>query len=190
MAESDLENLRKENESLRDVIAQMKGRIDVLEKLADSDTLTPLPNRRAFLRRLDALIKQVARHDTPAAVLFIDLDGLKRINDDYGHQAGDSVLLHVAEQLSQSLRTTDMVARIGGDEFGLILDHLDEEDAVAKAAQLSDLIASHAVDVGPTSISVSVTVGMAAVRSTDTVERLLDRADHAMYAKRLYRSQT
>jgi diguanylate cyclase (GGDEF)-like protein len=190
VAESDMDLLRQENEELRDVIAQMKGRIDVLERLADSDTLTPLPNRRAFLRRLEALIKQVARHDTPAAVLFIDLDGLKRINDDFGHQAGDSVLLHVAEQLSLSLRTTDMVARIGGDEFGLILDHLDEEDANTKAASLVAMIASQPVDVGPTRIDVSVTVGVAAVKSTDTVERLLDRADNAMYAKRLYRSQT
>jgi diguanylate cyclase (GGDEF)-like protein len=190
MSGGEIARLRQENEDLRDVVAQMKARIDALEQLADSDTLTPLPNRRAFLRRLDALVKHVARHDTPAAVLFIDLDGLKRINDDYGHQAGDTVLKHVAHLLSQSLRASDMVARIGGDEFGLILDQLGETDAQAKAVALSERIAQESVDVGPTRIRIAVTVGSAAVRPNDTVDTLLDRADHAMYAKRLYRSQT
>jgi GGDEF domain-containing protein len=158
----EMQGLADENALLKEAVAQMKARIDELELLADTDTLTPLPNRRAFLRRLDGVIRQAARHNTPAAVLFIDLDGLKRINDDYGHHAGDKVLQHVAGLLGESLRATDMVARIGGDEFGLILDHLGQDDAV----------------------------GAATVRPDDSVAGVIERADHAMYAKRLHRSQT
>ena len=189
MISTDIDELTQENQQLRDAIAHMKARIDELELLADSDTLTPLPNRRAFLRRLDAVIRHAARHNTPAAILFIDLDGLKRINDDYGHHAGDIVLQHVARQLSASLRATDMVARIGGDEFGLILDHLDEANACTKAHALSAMIAATKVDLGTVTIQVGVTVGVAAVRPDDSVDSLLERADHAMYAKRLYRSR-
>jgi diguanylate cyclase (GGDEF)-like protein len=189
MADLSRDDLIRENEELRDALAQMKARLDELELLADTDTLTPLPNRRAFLRRLDAVIRHAARHETPAAVLFIDLDGLKRINDDFGHHAGDIVLTTVAERLTHSLRATDMVARIGGDEFGLILDHLGEADASAKAVALTRLIADAPVDLGALTISISVTVGVSAVRAKDNAETLLERADAAMYAKRLYRSQ-
>ena len=189
MKPAEIEQLALENQQLRDAISHMKARIDELELLADSDTLTPLPNRRAFLRRLDAVIRHAARHNTPAAILFIDLDRLKRINDDYGHHAGDVVLKHVARQLSASLRATDMVARIGGDEFGLILDHLDEANACTKAHALSAMIAATKVDLGTVTIQVGVTVGVAAVRPDDSVDSLLERADHAMYAKRLYRSR-
>jgi diguanylate cyclase (GGDEF)-like protein len=183
------DSLVRENDELRAALAQMKARLDELEQLADTDTLTPLPNRRAFLRRLEAVIRYAARHETPAAVLFIDLDGLKRINDEYGHHAGDVVLTQVAERLTQSLRATDMVARIGGDEFGLILDHLGEADANAKAVSLTQMIAGQPVDLGSVRIAISVTVGVAAVRAQDNAETLLERADAGMYAKRLHRSQ-
>ena len=122
--------------------------------------------------------------------MFVDLDGLKRINDEYGHAAGDAVLKHVATQLSASLRGSDMVARIGGDEFGLILDHLDEGNASAKALTLTQQIAAGEVIIGCTRIKVSITAGIAVVRAGDTVDGLITRADDAMYAKRLYRSQT
>jgi hypothetical protein len=108
-------SLIEENERLHAALSEMRGRIAELEQLADTDTLTPLPNRRAFMRRLEAVVQYAARHNTPAAVLYIDLDGLKRINDDHGHHVGDAVLLHLARLLTESLRATDMVARIGGD---------------------------------------------------------------------------
>ncbi len=189
---NDDENMRllEENRNLRDALAQLQARITDLEQLADTDTLTPLPNRRAFLRRLDSVIRHCERHKTPAAILFIDLDGLKRINDEYGHYAGDLVLKHVAGQLSANLRASDMVARIGGDEFGLILDHLDQSDACAKAIALTQQIAATKVKIGSAKIVCTVTAGVAIVESGDTVEALMGRADDAMYAKRLYRSQT
>jgi diguanylate cyclase (GGDEF)-like protein len=178
-----------ENRRLRTELAEMEMRLAELELLADTDTLTPLPNRRAFLRRLDAVVRYAARHQTPAAMLYIDLDGLKQINDDFGHQAGDAVLLHISSQLTDSLRATDMVARIGGDEFGLILDHLDEDDARAKANALSEKISAEPFDVGGAKINIRVTIGLAMVRAGEGVESLIERADAAMYANRLHRSQ-
>ena len=118
--EVQIARLVEENERLHEALAEMRGRVAELEQLADTDTLTPLPNRRAFMRRLEAVVQYAARHNTPAAILYIDFDGLKRINDVYGHHTGDAVLLHLAQTLTETLRATDMVARIGGDEFGQI----------------------------------------------------------------------
>jgi diguanylate cyclase (GGDEF)-like protein len=182
-------SLIEENERLHAALAEMRNRIAELEQLADTDTLTPLPNRRAFMRRLEAVVQYAARHNTPAAVLYIDLDGLKRINDDYGHQIGDAALLHLSRLLTDSLRATDMVARIGGDEFGLILDHLNEEDAAAKAKALIDTVSEQFVEVGSARIAIRITIGLAMVRPGESVASLIERADAAMYANRHHRSQ-
>ncbi len=187
--EVQIKSLIEENERLHAALLEMRARIATLEQLADTDTLTPLPNRRAFMRRLEAVVQYAARHYTPAAVLYIDLDGLKRINDDHGHHAGDAVLLHLARLLTHSLRATDMVARIGGDEFGLILDHLNEADAAAKAKALSDYVSAQQVEVGPATIAIRVTIGLAMVRAGESVAGLVERADAAMYANRHHRSQ-
>lgn len=187
--EVQIASLIEENERLHAALLEMRARIATLEQLADTDTLTPLPNRRAFMRRLEAVVQYAARHDTPAAVLYIDLDGLKRINDDHGHHAGDVVLLHLARLLTDSLRATDMVARIGGDEFGLILDHLNEADAAAKAKALSDYVSAQQVEVGAATIAIRVTIGLAMVRPGESVAGLIERADAAMYANRIHRSQ-
>jgi diguanylate cyclase (GGDEF)-like protein len=191
-SESDevrLTSLIEENERLYAALLEMRKRIAELEQLADTDTLMPLPNRRAFMRRLESVVQYAARHETPAAVLYIDLDGLKRINDDHGHHIGDAVLLHLARLLTDSLRATDMVARIGGDEFGLILDHLNEADATAKAKALSDYVSAQQVDVGAATIAIRVTIGLAMVRAGESVASLVERADAAMYANRNHRSQ-
>jgi diguanylate cyclase (GGDEF)-like protein len=191
-SESDevrLTSLIEENERLHAALLEMRKRIAELEQLADTDTLMPLPNRRAFMRRLESVVQYAARHETPAAVLYIDLDGLKRINDDHGHHIGDAVLLHLARLLTDSLRATDMVARIGGDEFGLILDHLNEADATAKAKALSDYVSAQQVDVGAATIAIRVTIGLAMVRAGESVASLVERADAAMYANRNHRSQ-
>lgn len=176
--------LANENDGLKAALADLQARLEELERLADTDTLLPLPNRRAFLRELERVIYQASRHQTPAAMLFVDLNGLKAINDRYGHQAGDAVLLHVARALKASLRGGDMVARIGGDEFGLILDRLDETAARAKTAVLLETVSSTSVDVGGNQINVSVTAGLAMVEPGDVVDTVLSRADAAMYAQR------
>lgn len=176
--------LTEENEGLKATLADLRGRLEELERLADTDTLLPLPNRRAFLRELERVIHQTARYGGPSAVLFVDLNGLKAINDCHGHQAGDAALLHLARILKASLRAADMVARIGGDEFGLILDRLDEEQARAKADALVKAMAAAPLDLGRATIPVNVTAGLAMVVPGDVVETVLARADAAMYAQR------
>ena len=171
-----------ENELLAAALADMRSRVDELERLVDSDTLTPLPNRRRFLRELDRIVQQGRRYKTPAFVMFVDLDGLKAINDAYGHLAGDAALIHVAEILATMLRTTDVVARIGGDEFGLLLEHLDEAAARDKAAKLVEAIATSPLEIGGRPIALSVSIGIAKVGPDDDSDAVLARADAAMYA--------
>src|SRR5690242_1112063 len=108
-------DLRQENAALRAQVAELEARIEKLERLADSDTLTPLPNRRFFFRAVERAVAQRARHGTPAALLFVDLDRLKEINDEHGHGIGDQALIHTAWLLREKVRGSDVVARIGGD---------------------------------------------------------------------------
>lgn len=171
-----------ENELLAAALADARTRIDELERLVDSDTLTPLPNRRRFLRELDRVVEHARRYGTPAFVMFVDLDGLKAINDAHGHFTGDAALIHVAEILAAMLRTTDVVARIGGDEFGLLLEHLDETAARDKAAKLATAIATSPLDLGGSPIALSVAIGLSEVRQGDGTDAVLARADAAMYA--------
>lgn len=173
-----------EIELLSAALADMRARVDELERLVDSDTLTPLPNRRRFLRELGRVVQQRRRYDSAAFVLFVDLNGLKEINDAHGHLAGDAALIHVAEILSRMVRTTDIVARIGGDEFGLLLEHLDEAAAVEKAARLASAIAAEPLQVGPRALGLSVAIGIAEVRREDDMHAVLARADAAMYAQK------
>jgi diguanylate cyclase (GGDEF)-like protein len=176
--------LAKENHGLKLALEELRARLADLERLADTDTLVPLPNRRAFLRELERVIHHTARYGTPSVVLLIDLNGLKQINDRFGHQAGDAVLLHIARILKANLRAADTVARIGGDEFGLILDHLDLYAAGAKAMALVEEARARPFELGETVIPVHVTVGLAMVRDIDDVNSVLARADAAMYAQR------
>ena len=174
--------LLAENEGLRAALDGMRARVEELERLADSDTLTPLPNRRFFVREVDRVLRHVARYGTPAAVMFVDVNALKAINDAHGHQAGDAALIHVAAVLKRELRATDVVARIGGDEFGLLLDHLDEDQAVAKAASLVAVLAGEPLDLGARQLAVGLSIGLTMIRKDDGVDAILARADADMYA--------
>ena len=190
ITQAALHDLHDENCRLKAEVASLRLRVKALEQLADTDTLTPLPNRRAFMRRLEAVTQHAVSNHTLAAVLYIDLDGLKRINDDHGHNIGDAVLIHVANALHTHLGVSDMVARIGGDEFGAILEQVSETAARAKAKMLADQFSGQVISVEHAKIAISVTVGVAMVASNDTPLALVERADAAMYANRLYRSQT
>lgn len=171
-----------ENELLAAALADMRAHVDELERLVDSDTLTPLPNRRRFLRELDRVVQHSKRYGTPAFVMFVDLDGLKTINDTHGHVMGDAALIHVAEILAPMLRTTDVIARIGGDEFGLLLEHLDEAAAREKSGKLAAAVAASPLDVGGQTIPLSVSIGLAEIGKDDSADAVLARADAAMYA--------
>lgn len=179
-----ISRLSADNAALLETVRGLRQRLAEVEELADTDALVPLPNRRAFERELARVIAGVARYGNSAAVLFFDLNGLKAVNDRHGHQAGDAMLLHVARQLKSSLRATDIVARIGGDEFAMILDHIDEAQARAKAQSLIAGIAVQPLEIGSASIPVGVSAGLAMILADDTVASVLARADSAMYAQR------
>ena len=167
------------------VIDKMRLRIVDLERLADTDTLTPLPNRRVFVREVERVAHQVTRYGTPAAVMFVDLDGLKTLNDLHGHHVGDAALIHIAQLLKREVRVTDIVARIGGDEFGLLLDHLDEDAAAAKAAALATALSTQPLVIEDKTIALRLSIGVATMTGHDDVAAILARADARMYAVKL-----
>lgn len=182
-ARGDREDLAGENAALRKELKVLRIQLAELERLADSDTLTPLLNRRAFMREVERAIARVARHGTPAAVMIADLDGLKAINDAHGHQAGDAALMQVGYCLLAQVRANDIVARIGGDEFALVLEELDEAAAAAKAESLASECAGE-TEAGPVTISVGYTM----IAAGDTLDTLIARADATMY--RVKRART
>lgn len=173
--------LSDENALLRASLAQMSARLHELEQAADKDSVTPLPNRRRFLRELERAVSHANRHGTPGAVLYLDLTSLKSINDRHGHFAGDAALIHVARLLAGLIRSTDLAARIGGDEFALILDHLDHNSAIETSERIARYIADRPLDLGGTEVPIEVSIGTAAILPGDSVEDVLKRADRNMH---------
>jgi diguanylate cyclase (GGDEF)-like protein len=127
------------------------------------------------------MIARHERHDTPAALLFVDVDGLKSINDSFGHAAGDAALIHLARMMVGSVRQTDLVARLGGDEFGILLDNSDEASAMETAARLVNALADCDFMHDGQPLPLSVAIGVTAIARGDAAEAVLDRADQAMY---------
>ncbi len=177
---ADVQSVVDENALLRASLAEMRERVAELEESADADTLTPLPNRRRFLRELDRVVSHAERHGTPAAVLSIDLQSLKSVNDRHGQLAGDAALIHVARLLKGLIRTSDVAARIGGDEFGLILDHLDHNSAIETAERIARCIAASPLDLGGSLIPLKAAIGVATILPGDTAPDILHRADRAL----------
>jgi diguanylate cyclase (GGDEF)-like protein len=133
---AEAEALVSEIERLRSKLDEVEARLGELDELAHEDSLVELPNRRSFLAQLEREIARVERQGHPSAMLFVDVDGLKSINDRFGHKAGDEALIEIAQLLVASVRKSDCVARIGGDEFGILLDHLDEQGAWVMALRI------------------------------------------------------
>ncbi|MDQ6974128.1 MAG: GGDEF domain-containing protein, partial [Mariprofundaceae bacterium] len=155
---------------------------DILEVEVNYDDLTCLPNRRLFHERLTQAISRSERSQRKFAVCFLDLDGFKDVNDNYGHDAGDQLLYAVYRQIEQAIRKTDSVARIGGDEFAILLEALNDKDdaihilqKVLQYIQKPIMIASHRVNV-------SASMGIAMYPDDSLIaKRLLKKADQAMY---------
>jgi diguanylate cyclase (GGDEF)-like protein len=176
--------LMAEVDSLRRELQVSSKRIENLEKLADTDSLTPVPNRRAFVRELSRMMSFAERYNTPASVVFFDVDGLKQINDAHGHAAGDAAIVHVATALSANIRDSDFVGRLGGDEFGVILPYTDQPTATAKGATLAQAVAAKKLDWKGHQIAVTVSYGAQAVTAGMDAASALDAADRAMYVQK------
>ena len=167
--------------TLRRRVAELEAQVAELDRLAHLDALAPVANRRGMMRELETMIARHDRHDTPAAMLFVDLDGLKFLNDCFGHEGGDAALVHVAEQLLAGVRTTDCVARLGGDEFCVLLEHADEQSAIETAERLVNIIAGDDFLFGGQPMPLSVAIGVTLIERGDTPAAVLSRADQAMY---------
>ncbi|MDQ1599880.1 MAG: hypothetical protein QOD68_1354 [Actinomycetota bacterium] len=153
-----------------------------LAKEANTDSLTGLPNRAAFGLRLAASLARTNRRQGTQAVLFVDLDDFKDVNDTLGHAAGDELLRVVAERLSAAIRPGDLVARLGGDEFAILLDDLpDSELALAVAQRIVNALAE-SVRLGVNAVHVGASVGLAMRHQHSTFDGLMREADVAMYA--------
>ncbi len=181
---TDPDTLLAEIRRLRSEIALLHERVELLDRLAYQDVLIDLPNRRGFLRQLEAAIDRVSRYDDSAAMLFVDIDGLKMINDTFGHQAGDEALILVAQMLSEGVRKSDCVARLGGDEFGILLERANEESAMETSSRLVSIIASCEFCFQGTCLPLSVAIGIAVIEPNDLPDAVMARADMAMYRQK------
>ena len=179
-----LAQLLTEIDELRKEVTRLKAHLAAAETLADEDVLTPLANRRAFMRELSRAMAYAQRYGGPTSLAYFDLDGFKQVNDRFGHAAGDEALKAVAERLLGGVRESDYVGRLGGDEFAVILNQADETSARAKAAQLAAAIEGEPILCGEYLAPLHVTWGVTAVEGADTAEALLARADAAMYARK------
>lgn len=173
-----------EIERLREKIARLEERVKLLDQLAHQDSLLDLPNRRGFLRELETLIDRTSRYGENGAMLFVDIDGLKRINDSYGHKAGDAALAHVAELLSKGIRKSDCVARLGGDEFGILLAHADEQSARETAERLTAQIECCEASSDGNRLPLGVAIGVTLIEQGDSPDAVIARADQAMYRRK------
>lgn len=181
--------LMNEVENLRRQLEQTRARLDDVEKKADQDQLLPILGRRAFVRQLTRYIAVTARYNTPASLIYFDMNFLKKINDSYGHAAGDAVLSHFADVLLANVRESDCVGRLGGDEFGVLLSHANQEQAQKKAAALASVLDNSPTHWNGHVIGVSFSYGAFELGAGDNPDIAIARADQAMYAqKRLARA--
>lgn len=153
-----------------------------LKKLAETDELTGLKNRRKFLASADKVLDRLKREGVPASMFIIDLDHFKAINDTHGHAVGDDALRHVAEQFRRALRRGDLLARIGGEEFAVLLPNTDEWGAIMVAERVRSHVAASAADTGAGKLKLTASIGVTSLWSSDgNPDAALGRADAALY---------
>jgi diguanylate cyclase (GGDEF)-like protein len=181
---SDAMRLAAEVDRLERELAAARAQVAALESSAEIDPLTNVRNRRGFERELTRALALVKRHGSTAALVYLDLDGFKSVNDRHGHAAGDAVLKAVAAALSRSVRASDLVARLGGDEFAVLLWHLTEADAQRKARALEAVVAAATATHAGATLAVGASAGVALLRPSDRPADVLARADRAMYTRK------
>ncbi|MCA8901978.1 MAG: GGDEF domain-containing protein [Hyphomonas sp.] len=187
-----IEALCDEVIALREELGEVRSALSEAELLADNDALCPLFNRRAFEREVRREIALATRFRTPLCLIFVDLDNFKPVNDVFGHATGDAVLIRVSEILKGITRETDIVGRLGGDEFGMVLSQATLDDSNKKAAQVTERIDDLVVrspDNPDEELIIGASCGVVAWQPGEDAEHLIARADQAMFAQKSRRKR-
>lgn len=172
---------------LRTKLTQALRRVAELEAAADTDFLLDIPNRRGFERELQRAIAYMKRYRASGALIVLDVDRLKPINDSFGHGAGDEVLKAIAATLTRQIRASDVVGRLGGDEFALLLWNLSETDAKAKAVIFEQAIDDLSFSFRGQHVTAGASAGVALLGAQSDAVRALEEADAAMYVRKAQR---
>jgi diguanylate cyclase (GGDEF)-like protein len=160
---------------LRAALADAQQRIRDLERSAEIDDLTPLPGARRFRTELERVVGLSQRHGTPGAVVSLELTGLAALREEHGHFAADAALVHVARLLCGLIRTTDVLARTGEAEFGLILDHLDHNSAIDAGERLGRCIHANPLDLGHVRVALPAAVAVTGILPGDSADDVAQR---------------
>lgn len=184
-----LKTLMTEIDDLRAEVGRLKYRLNEAQGLADLDVLAPVLNRRAFLREIKRVAAFAQRYGSPASLVFFDLDGFKVVNDRFGHAAGDEALKAVAQRLQANVRETDIVGRIGGDEFAVLLVQADQATAASKADSLAAAISGTPVRFGEWSAPLHISYGVREIEAGADPEVALAEADAAMFLRKRTRRE-
>ena len=172
---------------LRNELKAAEQRVAELEAAADTDFLLEIPNRRGFERELNRAVAYMKRYRASGALIVLDVDRLKPINDSFGHAAGDEVLKAIAATLTRQVRASDVVGRLGGDEFALLLWNLSETDAKAKAAIFEQAIDELSFTFRGERVTAGASAGVALLGAQSDAGRALEEADAAMYVRKARR---
>jgi diguanylate cyclase (GGDEF)-like protein len=172
---------------LRAELAQAKAQIEALQATAETDFLLDILNRRGFERELNRSIAYIKRYHATAALIVLDVDRLKPVNDAFGHAAGDEVLKAIVKTVSSQVRASDVVGRLGGDELAVLLWNLSETDAKAKAASLEEAIDGLTFVFRGNNVSAGASAGVAIFGPHAQASRALEEADSAMYVRKAQR---
>src|SRR6185436_5331733 len=175
-AREALQRLNDENALLRAALADARAQLGEAEEQAGRDPLTSLADARHFRAELERVVSQAGRHKIPAALISVDVDDLKAVNEGHGRVAGDAALRHVARLLRSLIRSSDVAARNGGGAFSLLLDHLDADSALDTAERIASCISAHPLDIGHALVKLEATVSVATIMPGDTIEEVLRRA--------------
>lgn len=183
VASGDKSTIRR----LRAQLARAQARIEELQASAETDFLLGILNRRGFERELIRSLSFIKRYQASGALIVLDVDRLKPINDAFGHAAGDEVLKTIVAAISDQVRASDVIGRLGGDEFALLLWNLSEIDARAKAAALEEAIDQLAFVFRGNRVTAGASAGVAIITAHSDIGHVLDEADRAMYVRKAQR---
>jgi diguanylate cyclase (GGDEF)-like protein len=174
----------QEVDRLRQQVEQTRTRLEEMARAADQDMLLPILNRRAFVREISRFIAFAERYGIPSTLLYFDLDDFKLVNDAHGHTAGDAVLRHFATLLQSQIRDSDVLARIGGDEFAIILAHITLDQAKKKRESLAKALRDNRPVWNGQAVKLSFSCGAFELVAGANPDAAIAQADHEMYEQK------